>query len=84
MLPAIPWIEPTRAEASRAWRVMQRFRRPPRQIATCDLCGEAIMSNESYHQTGCSIVHLRCEWASAKCRYPGPSFIQPSEQVTGR
>ena len=72
-LPSIMWVEPTASQLRRAQRAMSAFRKSPRLIATCDLCGEAIMSSESYHATGCSIVHLRCEWARATPRaiWPG-------------
>ena len=37
-------------------------RKEARVIATCDLCGEPIMSTDSYHITGCSIAHMQCEY----------------------
>jgi len=59
LLGSRPWYSPFPVRSRR--RRTDWFAPPVRFVATCDLCGEPIMSNESYHMTGCSIAHIRCE-----------------------
>jgi len=38
------------------------FRKPIHPIATCRICGQSILSNQSYHASGIGIAHLKCEY----------------------